>query len=153
MAHYIAEVIWKRGAQDFLDNRYSRKHTLRFDGGIEVPGSSSPHVVPQPMSDAAAVDPEEMFVASIANCHMLFFLSIAAREGFRVDSYHDRALGVMGKNSAGKTAVTKVTLRPEVRFSGERVPGKGEIDAMHHEAHDECFIANSVLSEVTCEPV
>jgi organic hydroperoxide reductase OsmC/OhrA len=152
MAHYLAEVIWKRGAQNFLDNRYSRKHTLRFDCGIELPGSSSPHVVPQPMSDAAAVDPEEMFVASIANCHMLFFLSIAAREGFRVDSYHDRALGVMGKNGAGKMAVTKVTLRPEVRFSGERMPGKKEIDAMHHEAHGECFIANSVLSEVTCEP-
>jgi organic hydroperoxide reductase OsmC/OhrA len=152
MAHYIAEVIWKRGAQNFLDNRYSRKHLLRFDGGIEFPGSSSPHVVPQPMSDAAAVDPEEMFVASIANCHMLFFLGIAAREGFRVDSYHDRALGVMGKNAAGKMAVTKVTLRPEVRFSGERLPGKDEIAAMHHEAHEDCFIANSVSSEVTCEP-
>ena len=152
MAHYLAEVIWKRGAQDFLDNRYSRRHTLRFDGGIEFPGSSSPHVVPQPMSDAAAVDPEEMFIASIANCHMLFFLSIAAREGFRVDSYHDRVLGVMGKNAAGKISVTKVTLRPEVRFSGERVPGGNEIAAMHHEAHEECFIANSVLTEVLCEP-
>jgi organic hydroperoxide reductase OsmC/OhrA len=152
MAHYLAEVIWKRGAQNFLDNRYSRKHLLRFDGGIEFPGSSSPHVVPQPMSEAAAVDPEEMFVASIANCHMLFFLSIAAREGFRVDSYHDRALGVMGKNAAGKMLVTKITLRPEARFSGERLPGKDQIKAMHHEAHEECFIANSVLSEVICEP-
>jgi organic hydroperoxide reductase OsmC/OhrA len=152
MAHYLAEVIWKRGAQNFLDNRYSRRHVLRFDGGIEFPGSSSPHVVPQPMSDAAAVDPEEMFVASIANCHMLFFLSIAARKGFCVDSYHDRALGVMGKSAAGKMAVTKVTLRPEARFSGERMPGTDEIDAMHHEAHEECFIANSVLSEVSCEP-
>jgi organic hydroperoxide reductase OsmC/OhrA len=153
MAHeYLAEVIWQRGEQNFLDKRYSRRHLLRFDGGIEVPASSSPHVVPVPMSEPAAVDPEEMFVASIASCHMLFFLDIAGRQGFRVDSYHDRALGVMGTNAAGKIAVTKVRLRPEAKFSGGRTPTPEQIGAIHHAAHEECFIDNSVLSAVTCEP-
>ena len=153
MAQYIAEVLWLRGEQNFLDNRYSRRHQLRFDGGVEVPGSSSPHVVPVPMSDAAAVDPEEAFVASLASCHMLFFLSIAGKRRFRVDRYFDAATGVMGKNADGKMAVTVVTLRPEVTFSGEPIPDREEIERMHHEAHDACFIANSVKSEVRCEPV
>ena len=153
MAQYIAEVRWLRGEQDFLDNRYSRKHQLRFDGGAEVPGSSSPHVVPLPMSDAAAVDPEEAFVASLASCHMLFFLSIAARRRFRVDRYFDAATGVMGMNAEGKMAMTVVTLRPEVTFSGVHIPDREEIERIHHEAHNACFIANSVKSDVRCEPV
>lgn len=147
------EVLWLRGEQNFLDNRYSRRHTLRFDGGLEIPGSSSPHVVPVPMSDASAVDPEEAFVSALSSCHMLWFLSIAARRKFRVDRYFDAAVGAVEKNAEGKLVVTVVTLKPEVRFSGERVPTREQIDEMHHEAHEECFIANSVKTEVRCEPV
>lgn len=153
MTEYVAEVIWTRNGQDFLSNRYSRKHTLRFDGGIEIPGSSSPHVVPTPMSDATAVDPEEAFVSSLSSCHMLWFLSIAAKRKFCVDRYVDRAIGVMDKNSEGKLAMTLVTLKPEVIFSGEQTPSREQIDKMHHEAHKECFIANSVKTELRCEPV
>lgn len=153
MAQYSAEILWQRGEQDFLGNRYSRRHLLRFDGGAEVAGSSSPHVVPVPMSDAAAVDPEEAFVASLSSCHMLWFLSIAAKRKFCVDRYADAAVGVMAKNAEGKTAMTVVTLRPEVQFSGERLPTREQIEQLHHEAHEECFIANSVKTEVRCEPV
>ena len=153
MAQYTAEIIWERGTQDFLGNRYSRKHWLRFDGGAQVAGSSSPHVVPLPMSDASAVDPEEAFVASLSSCHMLWFLSIAAKRKFCVDRYADSAIGVMAKNEEGKMAMTVVTLRPEVVFSGERMPTRAELEAMHHQAHEECFIANSVKTEVRCEPV
>jgi organic hydroperoxide reductase OsmC/OhrA len=153
MATYSAEVVWLRGDQKFVDNRYSRKHVLKFDGGAEVAGSSSPHVVPLPYSDAAAVDPEEAFVASLSSCHMLFFLSIAARQKFRVDRYRDSPIGVMAKNADGKMVVSVVTLKPEATFSGDRLPTRAEIDAMHHEAHAECFIANSVRTEVRCEPV
>lgn len=153
MTHYFAEILWLRGEQDFPGNRYSRRHVLRFDGGVEVPGSSSPHVVPVPMSDSAAVDPEEAFVASLSSCHMLWFLSIAAKNKFCVDRYLDSAVGVMEKNEDGKLAMSVVTLRPAVSFSGERLPTREEIDRMHHEAHEDCFIANSVKSEVRCEPV
>lgn len=153
MAQYFAEVLWQRGDQDFLSNRYSRRHLLRFDGGAEVIGSSSPHVVPVPMSDATAVDPEEAFVASLSSCHMLWFLSIAAKKRFCVDRYRDNAEGIMEKNDQGKMVISVVTLRPEVEFSGARQPSSEEIIEMHQIAHDECFIANSVRSEVRCEPV
>ena len=153
MSRHTAEVLWLRDQQDFLGNRYSRRHLLRFDGGIEVAGSSSPHVVPVPMSDAAAIDPEEAFVASLSSCHMLWFLSIAAKRRFCVDRYFDAAVGTMGKNADGKLAMLVVTLKPEVTFSGERVPTVEQIDHMHHEAHEECFIATSVRTEVRCEPV
>lgn len=153
MAQYVAEVLWQRDGQDFLDNRYSRKHLLRFDGGVEVAGSSSPHVVPLPMSDAAAIDPEEAFVASLSSCHMLWFLSIAAKHRFCVDRYQDAAVGVMAQNDQGKMAMTVVTLRPAVTFSGEHQPTRDQIEALHHEAHEACYIANSVKSEVRCEPV
>ncbi len=153
MADYTATILWERAGQDFLDKRYSRKHVIRFDGGVELPASSSPHVVPIPLSDASAVDPEEAFVASLASCHMLWLLSIAARRKFRVDRYFDSAVGVLGKNAEGKMAMTLVTLRPEVRFSGERQPTREELIEMHHEAHEQCFIANSVKTEVRCEPV
>jgi organic hydroperoxide reductase OsmC/OhrA len=153
MANYHAEVLWTRGSQAFLDNRYSRRHLLRFDGGIEVPGSSSPHVVPLPLSDAAAIDPEEAFVASLSSCHMLWFLSIAAKRGFCVDRYFDAAVGEMARNAEGKLAISVVTLRPQVDFSGDRRPTREQLDEMHHEAHAECFIANSVKSEVRCEPI
>ena len=152
MHRYTAQVVWERGSQSFVDNRYSRRHVIRFDGGVEIAGSSSPHSVRVPYSDPHAVDPEEAFVASVSSCHMLWFLSIAAGRKFRVDRYADAAEGVMEKNAAGKLAITVVTLRPDVRFSGDRLPTQDEIRAMHHEAHDECFIANSVRSEVRVEP-
>jgi organic hydroperoxide reductase OsmC/OhrA len=153
MGQYTAEVLWLRNGEDFINNRYSRRHMLRFDGGAEVPGSSSPHVVPLPMSDASAVDPEEAFVASLSSCHMLWFLSIAAKRKFRIDRYRDVAVGVMEKNSGGKMCMTTVTLKPEVQFSGDVLPTSEQIHEMHHEAHEECFIANSVKTEVRCEPV
>ncbi len=153
MSEYTAEIVWQRGEQDFFKGRYSRRHLMRFDGGAEVAGSSSPHSVPLPMSDAAAVDPEEAFVASLASCHMLWFLAIAAKRKFCVDRYTDAAFGVMAKNEQGKIAMTVVTLRPAVVFSGERLPTREQLNQLHHEAHEECFIANSVRTEVRCEPV
>jgi organic hydroperoxide reductase OsmC/OhrA len=153
MAHYLAEVSWQRGSQPFLDNRYSRRHVLRFDGGLAIAGSASPHVVPAPLSDPAAVDPEEAFVAALASCHMLWFLSIAAARQFRVDRYHDRASGILARDAGGKMAITLVTLRPEVAFSGATIPSREQVEAMHHTAHAECFIANSVKTEVRCEPL
>ncbi|GLC95286.1 peroxiredoxin [Cupriavidus sp. TA19] len=153
MSVYTAEVLWQRDGQDFSGNRYSRRHVLRFDGGAEVPGSSSPHVVPLPMSDASAVDPEEMFIASLSSCHMLWFLSLAAKQRFVVDRYVDAATGVMEKNREGRMAMTVVTLRPQVTFSGAREPTRDELERLHHAAHDACFIANSVRTEVRCEPV
>jgi organic hydroperoxide reductase OsmC/OhrA len=153
MAEYVAEVLWTRGGQPFIDNQYSRKHLLLFDGGLEVPGSSSPHVVPVPYSEAAAVDPEEAFVSSISSCHMLWFLSIATKHKFCVDRYRDVAVGLMGRNSEGRMAMTLVTLRPQVKFSGDVLPTQQDILDMHHEAHEQCFIANSVKTELRCEPV
>jgi organic hydroperoxide reductase OsmC/OhrA len=153
MAEYSAEILWTREQQPFLDNRYSRRHVLRFDGGAAFAGSSSPHVVPSPYSDVAAVDPEEMLVASLSSCHMLWFLSIAVKRKFIVDRYHDAAIGIMSKDEGGRFWMSHVTLRPQVRFSGERQPTRAELDEMHHSAHAECFIANSVKTAVTCEPV
>ena len=153
MSEYVVTVRWERSGQRFIDNRYRRAHTWTFDGGVEVPGSSSPSVVPLPYSESRAVDPEEAFVASLSSCHMLWFLSIAAQRKFCVDSYVDEAQGVMARNAAGKMAMTQVTLRPQVVFVGAPLPTDDEIAAMHHEAHDECFIANSVTTEVRCEPV
>ena len=153
MASYTADVIWERGTQVFTDNRYSRRHVWRFDGGIEVPGSASPHVVPVPYAEPAAVDPEEAFVASLSSCHMLWFLSIAAMHGFRVDRYADAAEGLMGRNETGRPWIEVVTLHPRVAFCGDRVPTRDEVVAMHREAHEECFIAHSVRSEVRCTPV
>ena len=151
---YRAEVLWQRAAHEaFTDQRYSRRHLLRFDGGAEVSGSSSPLSVPLPMSDAAAVDPEEAFVASIASCHMLWFLSLAAQQRWVVDGYRDAATGVMTKNAAGKYWISTVTLRPAVAFGGDRQPSRDELLQLHHRAHEECYIAHSVKSEVRCEPV
>jgi organic hydroperoxide reductase OsmC/OhrA len=153
MAHlYTAETIWDRGNQVFSDDKYSRQHLLRFDGGIEVPGSSSPQVVPLPMSVEAAIDPEEAFVSAISSCHMLWFLGIAAERGHVVDRYHDQAEGIMKRNAQGKVAVTHVTLRPLIVFSGTKLPTADDIAAMHHEAHEACFIANSVKTEIVVAP-
>lgn len=149
---YGARITWERGEQPFTDNRYSRAHRWRFDGGAEVLGSSSPLSVPVPMSDPAGVDPEEAFVASLSSCHMLWFLGLAAARGFRVDRYSDDAEGEMQKDAAGRVAMTRVTLRPEVGFSGDRIPSRDELEKLHHEAHERCYIANSVKTEVVCEP-
>ena len=153
MHTYTSRLSWTRHNQPFLDNRYSRVHRIEFDGGAVLEASSSPHVVRVPFSDPAAVDPEEMFVASLSSCHMLWFLSLAAARGFRVDEYRDAAEGVMTKNAQGKLFMSAVTLRPEVTFSGEKMPDEAEYQALHHEAHEECFIANSVLTAVRCEGV
>lgn len=150
---YTSKIVWRRAGADFTANRYSRKHVWQFDGGLEVPASSSPHIVPSPMSDATAVDPEEAFVASLASCHMLWFLAIAGKHRFIVDSYVDNAVGILAKNSDGKLAMTIITLRPNVKFSGERQPSQEDIQSLHHRAHEECFIALSVKTEVHCEPV
>jgi organic hydroperoxide reductase OsmC/OhrA len=146
-------VVWQRGeGEDFGAQRYSRRHLLRFDGGAELAGSSSPSVVPLPWSDAAAVDPEEMFVASLASCHMLWFLSLAAQKGLTVDRYEDDASGVLAKNAQGRWAMTQVTLRPRVALAAAAPAAPGQLQALHHEAHERCYIANSVQTEVRCEP-
>jgi len=149
---YQARVHWERGTAVFTDNRFSRAHRWHFDGGVDVPASSSPYVVRVPLSEARAVDPEEALVAALSSCHMLFFLAFAAGKGFRVDDYGDDAAGVMGKNAQGRTAMVRVTLHPRVRFSGERLPTRADIEALHHRSHEECFIANSVTTEVLIEP-
>ncbi len=153
MGHYNAEILWERGDQDFLAGCYSRAHRLRFDGGLDIAGSSSSHVVPLPWSDPAALDPEEAFVSSIASCHMLWFLSLAAKAGFCVERYRDNAEGVMRGNSNGKLFVSRVTLRPAVLFRGPAQPDADAVVGLHHRAHEECFIANSVLTEIVCAPV
>lgn len=153
MAKHTAEIRWRRDSDVFTDNRYKRAHTWRFDGGLEVPASSSPHVVRVPYSDPCGIDPEEAFVAALSSCHMLWFLDIASQRGFRVDRYVDHATGEMGKLSAGRAFVKRVVLCPEADFSGDLVPSKSELTEMHEEAHNLCFIANSVKTEVVCEPV
>jgi organic hydroperoxide reductase OsmC/OhrA len=150
---YTAQIVWHRGQAVFTDNLYSRGHIWRFDGGVEVPASSSPLVVRLPLSVEAAVDPEEAFIASIASCHMLTFLFLAARQGFCVDDYRDDAVGVMSKNQAGRLAVTQVTLRPHAQFSAPQRPSSAQLDQLHHLAHEQCFIANSVTTQIRCEPI
>ncbi len=150
---YRARIHWERAGAVFTDNRYSRGHSWHFDGGVVVPASSSPYTVRVPLSVEAAVDPEEALVAALASCHMLWFLSLAAAGRWRVDDYCDEAVGSMGRNAAGKTAMLSVTLRPRVRFSGEHVPSRAEIAQLHERAHGECFIANSVTTAVHLEPV
>jgi organic hydroperoxide reductase OsmC/OhrA len=153
MASYTATVSWARGPDEpFTDNRYQRGHQWSFDGGVTVRASASPHVVPK-FADPAGVDPEEAFVASLSSCHMLTFLYVAARRGFVVDRYDDTAEGVMGKNDKGRFFVKSVTLRPRIAWGGGKHPSTEELDAMHHAAHDDCFIANSVITEVKVEPV
>jgi organic hydroperoxide reductase OsmC/OhrA len=146
--HHTATVAWRRGEGDFGKGRYSRAHVWRFDGGVEVPGSASPAVVPLPYSSAQAVDPEEAFVAALASCHMLTFIDVARRAGFVVDAYEDEAVGTLAKNERAQRWVSEVVLRPRIVFGGERRPTAAELDHLHHEAHDQCFIANSVKTAV-----
>lgn len=152
MSHQ-AKIFWERKPDEaFLDNKYSRAHTWTFDGGLVVPASSSPHVVPVPHSDAAAVDPEEAFIAALSSCHMLWFLSMAREKNYLVESYEDSAEGLMGKNEEGKIAMNRVILRPKVRFGGGQVPSSEQVDALHHAAHEKCFLASSVKTAIVVEP-
>lgn len=152
MSTYTVTVRWSRtGEGDFAKGQYSRAHEWAFDGGAGVPASASPHIVPAPWSDAAGVDPEEAFVASLASCHMLFFLDFARRGGWVIDSYDDEAEGVLDKRADGKLAMTRVTLRPRIVWHGEP-PNAEQIADLHHRAHEACFIANSVTTEVAIEP-
>ncbi len=148
MATYTADVLWTlKEGEDFLAGRYSRGHTVSFDGGISVPASASPHVVGK-WAVAAAIDPEEMLVAALSNCHMLSFLHVARLAGFVAAAYRDHAQGVMETVSLSKQAVTKVVLRPRVEWTGA-APDEATLEHMHHQAHEACFIANSVRTEVT----
>lgn len=151
MSAHTATIQWQRGDAAFSDGRYSRRHAWQFDGGAVVAASPSPHVVPAPWSDPAAVDPEEAFVAAIASCHMLWFLSLAAEGGFVVDRYEDAAAGTMARIAPGRQAITEVVLRPRIAFAGEHVPTAAEVEALHEAAHDRCFIANSVKTAIHVE--
>ena len=152
MSTYTATIHWSRdGAEGFAKGQYSRAHTWEFDGGLTVPASPSPHIVPAPWNDPNGVDPEEAFVASLSSCHMLFFVDFARRAGFVVDSYVDEPEGLLDKRDDGKMAMTRVTLRPRVEFSGANPPTAEELAELHHRAHDACFIANSVTTEVVVE--
>ena len=151
MTTYTATIRWSRdGADGFAKGQYSRAHEWAFDGGLTVPAGPSPHIVPDPWGNPAGVDPEEAFVASLASCHMLFFVDFARRGGFVVDSYVDEAQGELARRDDGKTWMERVTLRPKVTW-GDGAPNDAEIKNLHHRAHDACFIANSVTTEVVIE--
>lgn len=151
MSTYTATIRWSRtGEGDFTKGQYSRAHEWVFDGGLTVPASPSPHIVPQPWSDLGAVDPEEAFVASLSSCHMLFFIDFARRAGFILEEYVDQAEGVLEKRADGKMAMTRVTLHPRLTW-GAGPPDEPSIADLHHRAHEACFIANSVMTEVTVE--
>ncbi|MEZ8302650.1 OsmC family protein [Vibrio splendidus] len=152
MSEYSAVIRWARGDDEaFSDNQYSRGHTWEFDGGITVPASSSPHVVPLPFSVEANIDPEEAFIAALSSCHMLTFLGIAAKQKYVIDYYVDDAIGVLEEDESGRSSVTKVTLRPDIVFSGIKIPTAKQLDKLHHLAHKNCFIANSVKTEIVVE--
>ena len=151
MSEHTATISWRRNGATFTDNKFSRAHVWRFDGGAEVPASATPKIVPPPLSDPSGVDPEEALVAATSACHMLWFISLAAKKGFVVESYDDEAIGELGKNAEGRQAITAVKLRPKVAFTGEKRPTDEEFDALHHEAHERCIIANSIKAEVRCE--
>ncbi len=148
MSHFSATVKWQRDGADFLNNKYSRAHVWQFDGGVEIAASASPHIVPLPWSREENVDPEEAYIAALSSCHMLFFLSIAAEQGYQVESYQDDASGKMGKNEDGKIVVTRVILNPRLEFSGNSIPNLASIKSIHHSAHEQCFLANSVNTEI-----
>lgn len=148
MSNYTATIRWKNAGPDFLKGKYSREHTWSFDGGITVAASPSPSVVPVPWSNPAHVDPEEAFVASVSSCHMLTFLWLAQRQGFQADSYEDTAVGVMSKTDRGSMWVSKITLNPRIQWSGAKTPTLADLDTLHHQAHEQCFIANSIKTEV-----
>ena len=148
MGEYRAVIEWRRSA---VEGGYSRAHRWRFDGGADVAASASPQILKPPLSDPAGVDPEEALVASASSCHMLFFLALADKAGFTVLSYRDEAVGVMEKDARGRVSITRIALRPAIDFEG-REPSAEELGALHHEAHERCYIANSIRAEITVEP-
>jgi organic hydroperoxide reductase OsmC/OhrA len=152
MHTHTATIRWTNSGPDFLKRQYSREHTWHFDGGAAVPASPSPQIVPAPWSNAANVDPEEAFVASVASCHMLWFLHMAINAGFEALSYEDTAEGVMTENRLSKLWISRVTLHPEVVWGGARQPTDEQVNSLHHQAHEECFIANSIKTEVLVAP-
>lgn len=151
MSQHSATIRWTRTGPDFPKRRYSREHTWIFDGGLSVPASPSPHVVPAPWSNPASVDPEEAFVASVASCHMLWFLHVACDAAFTVDTYDDEAMGVMTPNEHGVPWISRITLRPRITWSGDRQPAPEEVAQLHHLAHEKCFIAASIKTKVVVE--
>ncbi|HEY2047727.1 MAG TPA: OsmC family protein [Caulobacteraceae bacterium] len=153
MSEHRAGVSWKlaEDGEAFVAGRYSRAHALRFDDGLEVPGTPSPSVVPAPWSRTAAVDPEAAFTAALSACHMLWFLDLARQAGFAVASYEDDAVGTLARIGRQRMAMTRVVLRPRIVFTGEKIPTAAELDDLHHRAHEHCFIANSVTTEVVVE--
>lgn len=152
MASYQAQITWRRGHHErFVDSRYSRAHEWHFDGGVVVPASSAVHSVPLPYSRAENVDPEEALIAAVSSCHMLTFLYLAAKARLVVDAYEDLAVGTMSKDSRGRQAITSVVLAPKIVFSGPQAPSETEVARLHHEAHEQCYIANSVRSEIVVQ--
>jgi organic hydroperoxide reductase OsmC/OhrA len=149
VSEHKAIISWKRTSPDFLKGRYSREHTWTFDGGITVPASPSPSAVPAPYSNPAHVDPEEAYVAAVSSCHMLTYLYLAYRQGFQVDSYQDEAVGSMTKNEKGIPWVSSIKLNPKITYSGEKLPAAAEEQRLHHLAHEQCYISNSIRTEVT----
>jgi organic hydroperoxide reductase OsmC/OhrA len=150
MSQHQAHIQWNRQSNErFVDQRYSRAHTWKFDGGITVAASSAVSAVPLPYSKPENVDPEEAFVASLSSCHMLTFIWLAAKEKFVVDSYDDLAIGSLSRNEKGRMAITSVRLEPKIVFSGEKLPTDTDLERLHHAAHEQCFIANSVLTQIT----
>ena len=151
MSSHYATIRWFASpGEDFAKGQYSRAHSWNFDGGASVAASAAPHIVPAPWADPAAVDPEEAFVASTSACHMLFFLDYARRAGVIVTSYEDEAAGLMEKGDDGKTRITRITLRPKIVY-GDVAPTEEMLGELHHKAHEACFIANSVTTDVRIE--
>ena len=151
MSEHHATIRWENKGPDFLKGKYSREHTWTFDGGMTVNASPSPLVVPVPLSNPAYVDPEEAFVASVSSCHMLTFVHLASRQGFQVDSYVDEAIGMMEKNEKGVPWVSTIRLQPQISYGGQKLPTPADEERLHHQAHEQCFIANSVKTKVTVE--
>jgi organic hydroperoxide reductase OsmC/OhrA len=149
MSEHKATIRWKRASPDFLKGKYSREHTWSFDGGLTVPASPAPSSVPAPYSNPANIDPEEAFVAAVSSCHMLTFLYLAYKQGFQVDSYDDEAVGLLTKNEKGIPWVSSITLYPKIIYGGEKLPTPSDEERLHHLAHEQCIIANSIKTEVT----
>lgn len=154
MIEFEAGIIWQRSQNEpFIDNLFHRSHQWQFDGGVSVPATASHHIVPLPLSTPEYVDPEEAFIVALSSCHMLAFLTIAAKRKYIVEKYIDEAVGILEESSAGKSSITKVTLRPAVQFSGARAPSREVLEKMHNVAHENCFIANSVKTTITVDIV
>ncbi len=151
MSEHEATIRWERKDADFLGGKYSREHSWKFDGGAVVAASAAPSNVPAPYSNLANVDPEEAFVAAISSCHMLWFLYLAATAGFQIDVYEDHAVGWMAPDAKGRKWVSDVVLRPRIEWTGTTRPSPAEVDRLHREAHERCFIANSVKTSIRIE--